>query len=80
MKIYNLLPSIKKLFWEVKADTVFDARYKKEIIVKTLNYGNLKDWKWIKKEFGTDEIFKVLNMPRCGVREEADRLARVMFG
>ena len=76
----KILPSIRKLFWEVKADTVFDARYKKEIIVKTLNYGKISDIQWLKREFGKSDILKVVNMPRNGLRDESVRLAKLMFG
>ncbi len=76
----RLIPSIRKLFWAVKKNTIFDARYKKEIIVKTLNYGKISDIQWLRKEFGKTEILKVVNMPRNGLREESIKLAKLMFG
>lgn len=75
----KLIPSIKKLFWEVNQDKLDTNKNKKSIIVRTLNYGTINDWKFLKQNYGSKTIIEILNSNRSGVREKTEKLARLIF-
>ncbi len=77
MKILN---SIKRLFWDVKKNSLDAEKNRKEIIVRTINYGGLREWRWLIKQYGKRSIFDFLHgAQRNGLRLEAKRLAEIIF-
>jgi len=74
-----MLKAIETYFWDIKKGTLDPKEQKKEIIIRTLNYGNLATWAWIAKEYGKGEILAIINSPRNGIRIESKQLANIFF-
>ena len=75
--------SITKLFWDSDPNILDLEKHKKSIIARTLNYGTLGDWKWLKDKYGNDAITEVTllndSAGRTSVRVGAQRLAKIIF-
>jgi hypothetical protein len=48
------------LFWDVDSEKVDLQQSKKWLVERVLEYGNLNDWKSLKKIYGQDEIKKIV--------------------
>lgn len=72
--------SIIKLFWDFDTQALDIEKNKKTIISRTINYGTLSDWKWLKENYGKSAIIEVaLSTNRIGIREGAKRLVKIIF-
>lgn len=71
----------KPLLWSYNFSQIDKEENKKTIIVNTINYGDLKHWKWITENYGKKEVVKVLSsVPLSELRPGARKLASVLFG
>lgn len=50
----------KPLFWSYKFSNINPDEHKTEIIMQTINYGQLRHWKWIIKYYGIKEIERIV--------------------
>ena len=76
----RLPESFRPLMWSDRFEDVDPEKHKEEIIVNTINYGNLKHWGWIMAQYGKDEIRQILE--RRLVTEfnpESKNLAQLIF-
>lgn len=46
------------LFWDVNKDDFDFDKHKNFLIVRVLQYGNIKDWKIVKNHYSSDEIIE----------------------
>ena len=80
-KYTNSLPeSFKPLMWSYDFNSLDLEENKKTIILNTINYGDLNDWRWIVKYYGRDEVKKVLeNIPAWALRSRVRKLVSLIF-
>ena len=52
----KLPESFRPLLWSYKFSEVDPNQHKRVIIVNTLNYGNLDQWRWLIKTYGREEL------------------------
>ncbi len=71
----------KPILWSYDFEKLDPQKNKKDIIINTINYGNLAHWYWILKYYGKTEIWKVVKQSRpTELRLGARRLAGIIFG
>lgn len=77
MKISN---NIKRLFWDVKKDSLDLEKNCKEIMTRTINYGSLHEWHWLIEQYGKKSISDFLHKTqRNSLRLESKYLAEIIF-
>lgn len=81
MKGNKKLPSLfRPLLWSLSWKDIDIEEDKEDIIVNTVNYGNLKHWKWLLKTYGEKTIKQVLqNRLESEFHPESRNLAKVLF-
>lgn len=71
----------KPILWSYNLGRLNPERNKKTVIINAINYGDLKHWVWLKRNYGEETIRKVLAEVRAGeIRPGARRLASIIFG
>jgi hypothetical protein len=78
---YASLPEMfRPLLWSYRFEELDPEKHRDEIIVQTINHGNLDHWRWIIDRYGKATIRKVLE-GRLGTEfyPEFRNLARVIF-
>ena len=74
------LKTLRPLLWFLEWDKIDINEDKKDIIVNTVNEGSLKQWRWIIKTYGKNDIRKVLKKRLATeFHPESLRLAQVVF-
>jgi len=75
------LPSFfKPLFWGYDFNSIDSARNKNLIIVNTLNYGDLKQWRWLIKRYGRNNLKKIISLiPKSEFRKDVVKLIELLF-
>ncbi len=72
--------SLKPLFWSNNFSTLDPEKDRKTIVIQTINYGSLEDWKWLIEKYGRREVRSILiKIPVTEIRERAKRLAAIIF-
>ncbi len=80
MKKQNLPTFFKILFWSYNFSKIDPEDDKKLIIVQTVNYGNLKHWRWINKFYGKKVVSNSLQkVASTEFRPRVLRLAGLLF-
>lgn len=76
-----MLPEIfKPLLWSYRFSALDPQRQKKTVIVQTINYGDLRHWRWIVDFYGKEEVRRVLaSIPASELRLRARKLAALIF-
>lgn len=70
----------KPILWSYDFSKIDSAKNKKTIIVNTINYGDLKHWKWISKYYGKEEVQNELKkISASEIRPRALKLASILF-
>ncbi|KKU14345.1 hypothetical protein A3D55_01040 [Candidatus Jorgensenbacteria bacterium RIFCSPHIGHO2_02_FULL_45_20] len=78
-KTLSLPDFFKPLFWFCDFDSLDLEKHKKTIISATLNYGDLKHWRWI-GDYYKNRLPKIINeIPATAFRKEARRLAELLI-
>ena len=53
---------------------------KRTIVVHTINYGDLKHWRWLKNYYGEKALREILaSLPATELKLRAGRLAELLF-
>ena len=69
------------ILWSYDLGRLNLEKNKKTVIVNAINYGNLKHWAWLKRNYGEKTIRKVLIGAKASeIRPGARRLASIIFG
>lgn len=80
IKKQSLPDFFKPLMWSYDFSKIDLDKNKKTIIVNTINYGDLKHWKWITNYYGIKEIQNTLvQIPATELRSRALKLASLLF-
>ena len=70
----------KPILWSYNFPAIDSEKNKKVIIVNTINYGDLKHWRWLMQHYGEDTIKEILEqIPSSEIRPRALRLAAAIF-
>lgn len=69
----------KPLFWDVDFNAIDPEKNKRLILTKTINYGNLKHWKWIKNYYGKDLKNSLESIPKSEFRKPVRKLAQIIY-
>lgn len=77
-----VLPAhFRPILWSYDFASINPTTHKKTIILQAVNYGDLRHWRWIGKQYGAAAIRRVLRDARNGsVRPSVRPLANVVFG
>jgi len=75
------LPSFfKPLFWGYDFSSIDPDRNKKLVIVNTLNYGDLKQWRWLIKKYGKEDLRGTIKtIPESEFRKHVVKLIKLLF-
>ena len=82
MKTLNTkLPTyFKPLFWGYKFESINLNTNKKLVIVNTLNYGGLKEWRWLVRAYGREDLRKaIIDIPESEFRKHVVTLIKLLF-
>lgn len=70
----------RPLFWSYDFDSLDLEKNKKTIIVNSINYGDLKHWRWLKNYYGEKGLKETLaGLPATELKKRAGRLAELLF-
>jgi len=70
----------KPLFWSYNFDNIRPGKDKKTIIVNSINYGDLKHWKWLSDNYGKAGVAEVLaKVSASALRDRVRKLAGIIF-
>lgn len=80
-KSINSLPDFfRPLMWSYDFRSLDPKKNKKTIILNTINYGDLKHWRWIVNYYGENEVKKVLEtIPASALRNRVRKLVSLIF-
>lgn len=81
LKKNKKIPSyFKPLLWSYDFSKINPAKSKKRIIINTINYGDLKHWRWLTRFYGAKEVKKILShLPVTEIKPRNRRLASLIF-
>ena len=69
----------KPLLWSYDFSEINLEEHKETIIVNAINYGDLKHWRWIIKNYGRDAVADILRkIPATELRPRVLRLASII--
>jgi hypothetical protein len=81
MENVTLPETFRPLLWSYDFDRVDPLRHKKTIVVQTLNYGTLAQWRWLIQSYGREGVTDILaHISASEVKPRALRLASLVFG
>lgn len=79
-RLTRLPDFFKPLFWSYNFDEIDLEKQKKLVIVNSINYGDLKHWRWIKNYYSVKTIREILeSITASELRPQAGRLAELLF-
>lgn len=78
----NKLPKIfKPILWSYNFNRFDPQKNSKIVIVNAINYGDLRHWRWIIKQYGKDAIRETLRkISAWEIKPRTRRLAGLIFG
>ena len=80
MKKTKLPKSFKPLLWSYKFNSIDTEKDKRVIIVNTINYGDLNQWKWLVTTYGRDRLRKMIKLiPETEFRKQVLKLMKLLF-
>ena len=81
-RVSNTLPeSFRPLLWGLKWSTLTALNAKEDIIVRIVNDGDIRQWRWIIERYGKRAIRTLLSHRLVSeLYPESRNLARVVFG
>lgn len=76
----TLPDTFRSLLWSYDFNEIDPVRHKKTIIVQTLNYGTLDQWRWLIKSYGREGVREVLaQISASELKPRALGLAALVF-
>ena len=77
----GVLPDFfRPIMWSYDFSKIDAKKDKKMIVINTINYGDLRHWKWLKDSYGLREIQKIVGGVRATeLRPPALKLASILF-
>ena len=80
-KTAKTLPAyFKPILWSYDIEKLGLKKHKKIIIASAVNYGGLRHWYWIARNYGVGSVRAVLSkMPATAIRKHVRPLAAIVF-
>lgn len=80
-KTSKKLPAFfKSILWSYNIKKLDIKKHKKIIITAAVNYGGLRHWYWIAREYGVRAVRAVLSkVPATAIRKHVRPLAKIIF-
>ena len=79
-KTTKLPDFFRPLFWSYNFNALDMEEQKKLVIVNSVNYGDLRHWRWIKNYYGEETVKEILeNVSATELRPQAGKLAEILF-
>lgn len=76
----KLPEDFKPLLWGYDFNLMDTEEDKRVIIVNTINYGDLEQWKWLAKIYGKDQLKKIIELiPESEFRKPVLKLMKLLF-
>ena len=70
----------KPILWSYSFNSIDTERDKKTIIINAINYGSLKHWRWIIKNYGKRNVKEILmKVPSTEIRSRVIPLVSLLF-
>ena len=80
-EVKNLPEYFRPILWSYDFFKVDPYQDRIIIIVNSINYGDLRHWRWIRSFYGKSEVAKILqNVPVTELRGRVIRLTALLFG
>lgn len=80
LKNRELPEFFKPLLWSYDFSKIDPKKDKKVIIINSINFGDMKHWKWLIEVYGKDNIRNLLEeIPVSEIRPHVRRLASLIF-
>jgi len=71
----------KPLFWSYEFASIDPVEHQRLIIVNSLNYGDLKHWRWLIRKYGRGEVKRnIKNIPASEFRKPILSLISLIWG
>lgn len=71
----------RPLLWSYRFEEIDPVAHRKEIIVNTINFGDLKHWQWLTAYYGRPAVRRVLtSVPVTEFRPHVRNLVGLLFG
>lgn len=78
---HGLPEMFRPLLWSYRFEDIDPQTHKREIIVNTVNYGDLDHWRWLIAHYGLPEVKQILTtIPVTEIRRHVRRLVSLLFG
>lgn len=72
--------NLKPIFWSYNFTALDPEKDKRRIIINIINYGNWKDWQWLLKQYGQEEVKKTIEQtPITEFRDRALKLISLLL-
>ena len=76
----SLPQGLRPFFWSYNFDKLNPDTHPKEIVTQIINYGDIKDWSWLKKQYGQKNLSRIIySLPSTVLRPRARKLAALIF-
>lgn len=77
----TLPDTFRPLLWSYGFNRIDPVKHKNTIVLQTINYGTLAQWRWLVQNYGLAGVRDALSsIPATAIRPRARRLAALMFG
>ncbi len=81
LKKGQLPEMFRSLMWSYRFEKIDPDKHYKEIIVNTVNYGDIKHWRWLVSNYGGQRLREVLrSVPVTEFRPRVLKLVGLLFG
>jgi len=71
----------RPILWSYNFEKLDPQKNERDIVLNTINYGNLIHWFWISQKYGKKEVWQTVKQSRPSeLRSGARRLAEILFG
>lgn len=78
---HGLPEMFRGLMWSYKFEEIDPEEHYHELIVNTINYGDLKHWRWLIQRYGKGYLREVLTtLPITEFRPRIVKLMMLLFG
>lgn len=71
----------RPLLWSYDFERIDPSTHEKTIIVHAINYGSLRHWRWVLRQYGRERLREVLStVPATELKPLSRQLASLVFG
>jgi len=77
----TLTETFRSLLWSYGFSRIDPVKHKSTIVLQTINYGTLAQWRWLVQNYGHEGVREARStIPASAIRPRARQLAALMFG